>query len=110
MPRLALMEPSIGSRTTVTAPFSARSPVAELLRDQCEVDSRRVEQRYDGTLGCRVDGRRVVSTLTAAHHDLPLVARRQLGEHRLYLGGRRTTELQPVLHSGWKSKPEGSLG
>ena len=50
--------------------------------------------------GRRVDGRRVVAALTAADHDLPLVARRQLGQHRLHLGGRCAAELQPVRHRG----------
>ena len=110
MPRFALIEPSMGSSTTVTAPSARGRAVAELLAHEREVDARVVEQRDDRALRRVVDRRRVVATLSGADDPLALVARGQLGEDALDLGGGGAAELEPVRHSGMKSRPLGSLG
>ena len=117
MPRLAFRLPSIGSTTTTGPGAVAEDALAELLRDEREVEApERSSTRDDGGLGGGVDGGRVVAALARAQHRLALVAGRQLGDGAGHGRRGRAAQLEPGLrvdrHSsnGAISRPLVSLG
>ena len=110
MPRFALTEPSIGSTITRSGSARPEDALAELLRDEREVSSVRLEPGDDGVLGGGVDRGRVVAALPRAQHGLALGTGRKVVEDGLDVGDARPAEVEPVAHTGWKRRPEVSLG
>ena len=110
MSRFALSEPSIGSQTTMGRAAAVERPLAELLRDEREALVQRLEASHHGGLGGRVDRRRVVAAEAGGEHGLALESRRQVREHDADVHDRGAADVEPGAHSGWKSKPESSLG
>jgi hypothetical protein len=69
-----------------------------------------LEPRDHRALGGIVDRGRVVAALAGGEHGLALAARRQLVEDAADVRSSRPAELEPGLHSVWKSSPERSFG
>ena len=110
MSRFAFSEPSIGSQTTrqgfpepkTRSPSSSETSVKLLVELLQPVHDRRLRRR--------VDRGRVVAALAGLEHGLALDAGRQLRQHRLDVADRVAADVEPRLHSGWKSSPEISFG
>ena len=65
----------------------------------------------DDRLRRRIDRGRVVAALADPKHRFPLGARRKLGQHVVDVRDDRAADPEPVRHAtGWKSRPESSLG
>ena len=116
MLRFAFSEPSIGSTTTCVVGDTPERALAELLRDEVEVEPlvgvQPLEPRDDRGLGRGVDRGRLVAALAGADDGLALVPARHAVEHPLQVADRGAAELEPGLHGsrGWKSSPETSFG
>ena len=110
MPRLALIEPSMGSTTTYVelSPRAGRMPSSSEI--EREIAASRVEARHHDALGLRVDRRRLVAAFALTDHACALDWIRHLPQHGLHVPDRTAAGREPVGHRGRNSRPDGSLG
>ncbi len=116
--RFAFSEPSIGSTTTRSVGRVAERALAELLRDEVEVEPLLLVQPLqagdDRVLRRSVDLGRLVAADAGAEDRLALDPRRHAREDAAQVLDRGAAERQPLVvrhgSSGWKSRPETSLG